>query len=414
MLKSRLMVLLVLASAGCAANAPSTRPGEAEARTEAAASPPASGEGLTPRQALAREVTAPLPRTQVGSRELPFRGEVLAAGTPEVQTRPNGVVIFAIPIGTGAPITCFFYPNAIDAGAAARSLFESLLEDTRLERVRATEVKAFGGTPALYLEGDFSQGEQVGRMKVMVHADPALPKSCFHEEMGYAQTFLRVTESVATGLTSTAKEQPVPPYFSDVQVTRVGNQVLGFQYTALFGSKNGGTIVESSTTLVRPGSPAEYQFQDTNLWEQADTAGVLVGKSYNKRVNDAVTANVELRREQDGSYTVEGQQAGKDVKARLTGELLGEAGVAHRVRDGLLKGGKAVEAAMWVAPANPSAPTRLVFRPRAGAGPRAVTMEMGPLSVNVVLDAHGFVERMEIPSGGATLVQERISQTGEP
>jgi hypothetical protein len=339
---------------------------------------------------------------------------VLAAGTPEVMKRPNGVVILTVPIGTAAPVTCFFYPNPIDAGAVARLLFESLLEGTTLERVRATEVKAFTGSPALYLEGDFTQDGQVGRLKVMVHADPVLPKSCFHEQMGYARTFLRVTESVATGLSSTAEEQPVAPYFSDVQVTRVGNQVLGFQYTALFGARTGGSIVEASSTLVRPGSSAELQFQDTNLWEQADAQGVLVGKRYDKRVNDAVTAHVELRREEDGSYTVEGQMAGKDVRARLSGELLGEVGVAQRVRDGLLKDGGTVEAAMWVAPSNPSAPTRMVFRPRAGAGPRAATMEAGSMSLNVVLDAHGFVERMEMPAGGATLVQERLSQTGEP
>ncbi|WNG33862.1 hypothetical protein F0U61_09630 [Archangium violaceum] len=413
MLMSRLRLLLVLASAGCAANAPSTHAGEAQARPKPAASP-VPEEGLTPRQALAREVTASLPRTRVASQEAPFQGEVLAAGTPGVERRPNGVVIFTVPIGTASPVTCFFYPNPIDAGAAARSLFESLLEGVTLERVRATEVKAFRGSPALYLEGDFSQDGQVGRLKVMVHADPVLPKSCFHDEMGYAQTFLRVTESVATGLSSTAKEQPVEPYFSDVQVTRVGNQVLGFQSSALFGAKAGGTIFEGSTTLVRPGSPTELQFLDTNYWEQTDAEGMLVVKSYSKRVNDAVTAQVKLRREQDGSYAVEGQLADKDVQARLNGELLGEVGLAQRLRDGLLKGGEAVEAAMWVAPANPSAPTRVVFRPRTGAGPRAATMEAGSISVSVVLDAHGFVERMETPAGGATLMQERISQTGAP
>ncbi|MBN1209679.1 MAG: hypothetical protein JXB05_32825 [Myxococcaceae bacterium] len=420
MCTSRLFLLLAGLSAGCAANAPATRSPGTETRP-APTAPPAASQGLTPREALAREVSAPLQRQPVAAEgvPVPFQGEVLTAGTPEVVKRPNGVTIVSLPIGTAEPVICLFYPAPIDAGAAARSLFESLLDDVTLERVRATEVRALAGSPALYLEGDFTRGTapavQVGRLKLMVHADPVLPKACFHDELGYAQTFLRVTESIATGLVSTSEKQPVPPYFSDIQVMRVGNQVLGFQYTALFSSKGGGTLLEASTTLVRPGSPAELQFQDTSLMELADTQGVLVSKRYAKRVNQAVTASVSLSRAEDGGYGVEGQVAGKDVQAKLSGGLLGEVGLASRLREGPPKsGGEAIEAAMWVPSANLTTPTRVEVRPRTGAGPRAATMVMGPLALDVELDTYGFVERMEVPVGGATMVQERLSRTGEP
>ncbi|WP_223760711.1 hypothetical protein [Myxococcus sp. RHSTA-1-4] len=348
-----------------------------------------------------------------------FRGTVLAAGTPEVVKHPNGSTLLTLPIGTSVPVTCLFYPQPIDAGAAARSLLESILDEFTLQQVRATEVKSLAGSPALYLEGDFTRGTgstaQAGRVKMMVHADPVLPKACFHDELGYARSFLDVTEAIATGLTSTAPEQPVAPYYSDVQVMRVGGVAFGFQYTALFGSKMGGSILEVSTTMVRPGTPAQFQFLDTNTTEHADTEGVLVSKSYTKRVNDTVAANVRLRREQDESYNVEGQMAGKDVQARLGGELIGEVGLAARLREGLLKGqGNALEAMLWVPPADASAPTRVVVRPRAGAGTRAATMELGAVSVSVELDAHGFPQRMELPAGSATVVQERLSQAGEP
>ncbi|MCY1015646.1 hypothetical protein [Pyxidicoccus sp. MSG2] len=361
-----------------------------------------------------------MPSRPVEAEGVLFRGQVLAAGTPELMKRPNGVTILTLPIGTSEPVTCLFYTSPIDAGAAARGLLEAILDDVTVERVRATDVKSFTGSPAMYLEADYSRGTapavQPGRIKVMVHADPVLPKSCFHNELGYARTFLDVTESIATGLTSTAPEQPVAPYYSDVQVMRVGEVPLGFQYTALFGSKAGGSILEVSTTTVRPGAPGQQlQFQDTNITEQADTSGVLVAKSYSKRVNDTVAANVRLRRQQDGGYGVEGQVGAKDAKAQLGGELIGEVGLAARLREGLLKGQDgALEAMLWVPPADASAPTKVVVRPRAEAGARAATMELGPMSVKVELDAHGFPQRMEIPSGSATVVQERLSQTGEP
>jgi hypothetical protein len=409
MLESRLTLLLSLLSAGGALAAPPPR----EAGSKPAAKQPAAP-ALTPREALARESLGSLARTPVDAAEAPFRGTVLSGGVLAMQKHPSALLV-TVPLGGNQrPITCFFYPTPIDAGVSARTVLQSLMTGVTLENVRATDVKAFGGSPALYLEGDFTRNGQVGRIKLMVHADPALPKTCFHDELGYEQTFARVTESLATGLKSTAAQQPVPPYFSDVQVMRVDKQVLGFQYTTYFRSKVGGSIVETSTTLVRPGAPSDSQIQDTNLQEQADEAGVLVKKGYNKRINTTDAEGVRLRREQDGSYSVQGKLGGKDVTGHLTGELVGEVGLATRLREGLLKDGKPVELSMWVPNDNPTAPTKVVASPRAGAGARAVTLRSGAVNLKVDLDANGFVERLEVPAGGATLVQERVGKTEAP
>jgi hypothetical protein len=67
-----------------------------------------------------------------------------------------------------------------------------------------------------------------------------------------------------------------------------------------------------------------------------------------------------------------------------------------------------------VPPADASAPTKVVVRPRAEAGARAATMELGPMSLKMELDAHGFPQWTEMASGSATVIQERLSQTGEP
>ncbi|WP_205525633.1 hypothetical protein [Pyxidicoccus trucidator] len=78
-------------------------------------------------------------------------------------------------------------------------------------------------------------------------------------------------------------------------------------------------------------------------------------KSYAKRVNKTVEANVRLRRQEDGSYGVEGQVGGKDVQARLNGEHIGEVGCATRLREGLLKGqGEKLDATMWMPPSKVS------------------------------------------------------------
>jgi hypothetical protein len=111
---------------------------------------------------------------------------------------------------------------------------------------------------------------------------------------------------------------------------------------------------------------------------------------------------------------LEGQLDGKDVHTRMSGELLSVVGFAQRVREGLLKNGTPVEAAMWIPANHPSSPTPVVMKPRTGAGPRSATMEMGSLSTHVELDDHGFIERQELPAGKSSLVIERISRTGTP
>lgn len=358
------------------------------------------------------ELKTPLSRVQVEFPEAPFRGAVLAAGAPTVQKRPNGVVTVGIPLGTSRPITCLFYPNPIDAGATARTLINTFQARIKFERVRATDVKTLARSPALYLEGEVSQGGKVGRILMMVHADPALPKACYHEEQGLPRTFLDVTASLATGLTSTAADKPVAPVFREVQVLREGEQVLGFQSTAVFGARSGGTVLERTTTRVRPGPPSELQFEDLNVQAHADTSGLLVRESYEERRGDTVVGRLVLTREQDGSSQVQGQWAGKDVQARMKGSVVGDVGLAQRLRDTLIQRGKPVEVVMWEPAAHPTSSTKVVARRRAGKGPRAATLKVGTGSLNVELDAHGFVSRAEGPAPRVT--RERLSETDAP
>ncbi len=412
----RLTFLSAVLLAGCATTAPATRTEPAATPTAPAA---ATGKPRTIREALARELTAPLPRKPLEAEGIPFRGTVSASGTPEVMKHSNGTIVLTFPIGTGVPVSCLLYPQPIDAAAAARSLLETLLEEHTLQTARTTHVKALAGSPALYLDADFTMGtgadQKVGRLKVMVHADPVLPKACFHDELGYTQAFLDVTESLAKGLKSTAPEQPVAPYFSDVQVVRVGEVPFGFQYTALFGAKTGGSILEVSTSMVKPGTSAQLHFVDTNLTEQADTSGTIVSKSYAMRDNGTVVSNVRLSRREGGSYGVEGKMAGKDVQARLDGPLVGEVWLAERMRESLQKGqGEPVEATMWQAPASATTSTKVVVRPQPEAGPRTVSVEHRSMTMKMELDPHGFPVRVEVPAGTATVIQERLSQTGEP
>ncbi len=77
MSKFRHFLFLTFIFAGCAGSGPATRTSSPDA-------PTAPAQALTPREALAREVTAPLPRVAVSSGEAALQGGVLAAGAPSV------------------------------------------------------------------------------------------------------------------------------------------------------------------------------------------------------------------------------------------------------------------------------------------------------------------------------------------
>lgn len=408
---------------GCATTASSSQKAAPAAGAPETASAPAStgpavasaGEDV---KALAARELPPLTLQQVSAPDGSFTAEVEAAAEPTFQEQ-EGVLVLSVPLGTRSPLTCFVYAEPLDAGGALYRLMRMAGQHTELQLVRTTDVRLIGDSPAVYAEAWYSvdtpKGRAAGQAKMMVHTDDRVPLVCTHDELGYSETFARMTRGLAASIKSAA-EPPRPARYASFDVLRVQGRPVGFERRVMHEASGGSRLTEVETSLFFPRSARELTVQDTVSTELADKDGRLVARDYARATNGELDIQMSLEQVQGREYRYEGKHGGKDVSGTFTApeELLSEPGAARVVREQLLPGKKKELTIQIYSPsANPAGSIAQVLRKEDGE--REVSAEMGPLKVRLTVDALGLAQKVVVPLGNTgELVQERVSVSGTP
>ncbi|KFA90881.1 hypothetical protein [Archangium violaceum] len=404
---------------GCATPASSSKtdaPAPAGAAPSSSESAPASGK-LDLKALSAREL-APLSKQKVSAPDGSFTGEVEATGAPTLQ-RGEELFVLSVPLGTGSPLTCFVYSGPVDAGGAIYRLVEMAGQRTELTRVRTTDIRLVGESPAVYAEAEYlvnvPKGKAAGLAKMMVYPHDRLPLVCTHDELGYSESFKRVTSGLAASLQGPGEAPPASRYF-ELNVIRVQGHPVGFEKRVMRDAAGGGRLTEVESSLFFPRSLKELSVQDTVSSELSDKDGRLVARDYARASNGALDIQMALKQVQGRQYHYEGTHLGKALNGDFTApaDLSTDPGTARLMRERLLPG-KDPELTLhyYMPAANPVAPTQQVLR-KGAAGSRELTVEMGPLKATLTLDAQGMTERLVTPMGGSELVQERVHARGTP
>jgi hypothetical protein len=406
---------------GCATPATSSRPeapaGSAPSPASAEASPAPATAKPDLRELAAREL-APLSKQRVAAPDGFFTGEVEAAGTPTVQEQ-QGVIVISVPLGTRSPMTCFVYSQPLDAGDSIYRLVQMAGQRTELQSVRITDIRLIGDSPAVYAEArylaDTPQGKAAGLAKMMVHTHDQVPLVCSHDELGYSESFKRVTSGLAGSLQSAVGKPPAPRYF-EFSLVRVEGHPMGFEKRVMRDAAGGSRLTEVESSLFFPRTPRELRVQDTVSSELADKDGKLVARDYARATNGEVDIQMSLEQVQGREYHYEGKHGGKEHKGNFTApvDLATEPGTARLLRERFLPGpDKELTLLFYTPAANPVAPVPQVFR-KGAPGSRELAVEMGPLKGTITVDSQGMSEKVVIPLGGMDLVQERVSVSGAP
>lgn len=404
---------------GCATPASSTRPPEAPAGTPAEAAPtPAPTAAKPDLKAIAARELAPLSPQRVAAPDGSFTGEVEAAGAPTLQEQ-QGVIVLSVPLGTRSPLTCFVYSQPLDAGDSIYRLVQMAGQRTELQLVRTTDVRLIGDSPAVYAEAqylvDTPQGKAAGQAKMMVHTHDQVPLVCSHDELGYSESFKRITSGLAGSLQGAAGKQPAPRYF-EFSIIRVKGHPVGFEKRVMRDGAGGSRLTEVETSLFFPRTPRELMVQDMVSSELADKDGRLVARDYARATNGEVDIQMALEQVQGREYHYEGKHSGKELQGTFTApaDLATEPGTARLLRERFLPGqDKELTLHYYMPSANPVAPVQQVLR-KGAAGSRELTVEMGPLKGTLTLDSQGMTEKLVMPLGGTELVQERVRVSGTP
>lgn len=406
---------------GCATTASSTQkeapaPESASAPAGTGSAPGSSAPGEDLKTLAARELP-PLTRQQVSAPDGSFTAEIEAAAEPTFQEQ-EGVLVLSVPLGTRSPMTCFVYAEPLDAGGAIYRLMQMAGQRTELQSVRTTDVRLIGDSPAVYAEAlylvDTPKGKAAGQAKMMVHTNDQVPLVCTHDELGYAETFQRMTRGLAASIKSSA-EPPRAARYSEFNVLSVRGHPVGFEKRTLHDASGGSRLTEVETSLFFPRSARELTVQDIVSTELADKDGKLVARDYARATNGELDIQMSLEQVRGREYRYEGKHHGKEVSGTFTApeELVSELGAARAVREQLLPGKKKELTIHIYSPsANPAGSIAQVLRKESGE--REVSVEMGPLEVKLTVDAQGLAQKVVVPMGELELVQERVSTSGTP
>ncbi|QRK11401.1 hypothetical protein JQX13_15800 [Archangium violaceum] len=401
---------------GCATTA-STSKTEAPAEGAPAAQPASTSEPRADLEALSTRELAPLAKQQVSAPDGSFTAEVEAEAAPTFQEQ-QGVLVLSVPLGTRSPMTCFVYSEPLDAGGAIYRLLQMAGQRTDIQRARTTDVRLIGDSPAVFAEAlyltDTPRGKAAGLAKMMVYTHDQVPLVCTHDEMGYSESFQRISSGLAGSLKSAAERPQAPRYF-EFSVIRVEGHPVGFEKRVTRDASGGGRLTELEVSFLFPRSQKEMTVQDTVSTELSDKDGRLVARDHARATNGELDIQMSLEQVKGREYHYEGKHNGRDLSGNFTApdELLGELGSSRVVREQLLSGKKKELTLQVYSPsASPAAPIPQVLRKEAGA--RELTAEIGALKMTLSVDAQGMAEKVTIPMGSMQMVQERVSVSGTP
>jgi len=395
--------------------APPGAPAKAPATAAAVAIPAQGPEGL--RALFERELPSLEKRsfrTATG-----ITGQVEAAAAPGIE-RSGETSLLTIPLGTGEPLRCTFFPSRVDVGATLWRVAEGARTRTKLIAVQPVDVVAVDGSALvlamLVYQVEGQSGPLAGLVKVAVFAHHTRSLLCLHDEPGYVASFGRIVKGLVGSLAGGGADERSGAKFRELSVFRIGGVAVGYGERDLYRGEHGAHLSEEYSAQILPRGGGDFIAMDGVSRQQSDRDDLLERATFVDVTNGELAARIALQRGEDGrTFRYDGEKDGKALQGTFTTKagLSTDLWFARRFASSAPAPKGDVRHEHYSFTANPVAATPIVQR-REASGPRRTSMELGPLQVTGELDEHGTFEKAEMPIGPTKLVIERVWSRGAP
>jgi len=401
---------------GCATSACS---GAKKAGPASAA--PAAGEsqgGEFDPEALYKREIEPLAKKAIQVEKL--SGEAEIEGAAKSESHENSFQV-TIPVGTQSPVECFVYKNPVDPGGTLLMFTNEAAKHVDIKLFKVADVSLVGDYPAVFLEAQYlaktPQGQALGELKTMFYQHPVTPMLCVHDELGYNDSFRRMTKAFAGSL-KIADMDVNPTKSVQVYVDKIAGHPAGFSSQVVLSDKKGKMTYLSRSTTFIPRSVSDLAISDAASSEIWDSDGKLLEAVYAGSEGGELSVNISLKRIGPQEYTYKGQHGGKSVSGKF--KTKSKRGLAtDKITSGLvaaeLLSGKSRELKMeqYHASINPTAPVEVSYKTES-KGERRIKVMLGPMAAVATADDKGMLEKLEMPMGNLSLSQERVLVRGAP
>jgi hypothetical protein len=384
----------------------------------AAAPSGAPSSEFDPQAFYGRELQA-LPKQPLQFQKLSAESEILGNATFEDN---EASVQVTIPIGTESPVQCFVYKKQVDTGGTLLMVTREAAKKVDVRLFKLQEVSLLGDYPAVFLEAQYltktAKGQALGELKSMFYQHPVSPMLCLHDELGYNETFKRMTKSLAASL-KIADMQVNPPKFIEVFIEKVGGQPTGFSSHVALPDKSGKLTFRSRSTSFIPRSESDLVIRDKASTEVWDPDGKLVEAAYADSESGELSFSMSLKKVGPVEYSYKGKHEAKQISGKF--KTKNKRGLAtNKIVAGLLASellsGKSNELKLeeYHAGVNPEAPVEVSYKTESKEK-RLIKMKLGEMEALATSDDKGGLERVEIPVGNnVNVVEERVLVRGSP
>ena len=227
----------------------------------------------------------------------------------------------SIDIGTGSNVICNVSPQANDIANSARKYLELIKKNNPINKVQISKINSLviGKTPLLELNLFLTvekDGKKTGSFLKTVYTNIGNNYiSCYHDQIGYKETFKSVVKKIVTSFSS-SNERSYD--YVDIQIATLKKNNIGYILKRMIKEGDKRTSFVYSTIL-KPGAnkDADLFAIDTIVKEVSHPKkGHIISGKYITVVNSRLINNVDLTLKKK-NYSVSGKYHRRMITANL-------------------------------------------------------------------------------------------------
>lgn len=351
-----------------------------------------------------------LPSQLVGAPDGRWTASMPGLAPPDIVTIEGRPVVFVdTAIGSSTPVYCQVYDEELETAGTIHQLLGMALQDRQVDSMVPWAVTIDNGHPAAWLEVFYTvdrpgKGKAGGLLKLAISAREDHPILCFHDEVGYKESFRRVAQEFFRSFEPS--QRAAEPNYLDVMIRYEDDVPIGFKKSVSTEEKelDGYQRWMTHAMLMAVTGHAKLQLKDDREILILDTTRHVAFGRWTSVLDGELMLDLELERIEGNLYRYAGQLQG----VPRTGEfrtmdpqgLSGAPLTARTLATHLAQSnGFSFVQEEYVPAADPTAPYRVIYSHHAEDSPGLVRLTIGDVEVRRVVDEHGMLqeERLQLP-----------------
>ena len=323
---------------------------------------------------------------------------------------------FELSFGADQAARCYLWETELSvAGLLDRQTQQvqaGLGENTQW-RVFGFDADVAGGVPLLGVRWlyqiETEERTNIGLFKMYAAAPGAVTLLCFHDRLGYVESFGSLFRALVADLDAPSSDE-APPDARDVSIVSMFDMKVGFVEDSISFDGEQVQVVSESALLV-PTSASEILSSDEASVERSTLDGHLISAVVAEGPGLEVSTRLEVERQEDGGWLVSGIRAGQDFEARFTGDPMSNYGTILMARQARSNPDTPLTFSRWDDNEPGQISTAVITILDAGPPTRA-KMSMQGIDAEAILDSEGRASTILMTTDGVDIAMVRVLEEG--